>query len=166
MEHKIAVLGAGSWGTALAVSLAGKGYSVRIWDVDQAHVDALRSDRENRKYLPGVKFFESMNLTDTAEEAITGSDVVLFAAPAQHFRSALLNAMPFLTEDMVLVNVAKGIEQRSLKRMSEIASEILPGAKYVALSGPSHAEEVGRGLPNSGITSEDIKLAEFVQDIL
>ena len=74
--------------------------------------------------------------------------------------------MPFLTEDMVLVNVAKGIEQRSLKRMSEIASEILPGAKYVALSGPSHAEEVGRGLPTTVVSaSEDIKLAEFVQDI-
>jgi glycerol-3-phosphate dehydrogenase (NAD(P)+) len=166
MEHKIAVLGAGSWGTALAVSLSGKGHSVHIWDVDKAHVETLKKDRENRKYLPDVKFMESMIVTDTAEEAIVGSDVVLFSAPAQHFRSALESAIPYLTEEMVLVNVAKGIEQKSLMRMSEIAFDILPGAKYVVLSGPSHAEEVGRGLPTTVVSaSEDIKLAEFVQDI-
>jgi len=166
MEHKIAVLGAGSWGTALAVSLAGKGYSVRIWDVDKDHVDSLRRDGENKKYLPGVKFPETMVVTDTSEEAIAGSEMVVFAAPAQHFRSALTNALPFLTGEMVLVNVAKGIEQKSLKRMSEIASEILSGARYVVLSGPSHAEEVGRGMPTTVVSaSEDIKLAEFVQDI-
>ena len=165
MEHKIAVLGAGSWGTALAISLSGKGHSIRIWDIDKNHAEALEKDRENVKYLPGIKFDQSMRIAETVEEAIEGVDMVLFSAPAQHFRSALEGAIPYLKEEMVLVNVAKGIEQKSLMRLSEIAREKLPGARYVVLSGPSHAEEVGKGLPTTVVAAaEDVKLAEFVQD--
>ncbi len=166
MEQKIAVLGAGSWGTALAVSLSGKGHSVRVWDIDKAHGAALKEERENRKYLPGVKFGKSMLVAETAEEAVRGADMILFSAPAQHFRKALEGVLPYLTEKMILVNVAKGIEQQSLMRLSEIALESLPGARYVALSGPSHAEEVGRGLPTTVVAAAaDLKLAEYVQDV-
>lgn len=166
MERKIAVLGAGSWGTALAVNLSGKGHQVKVWDVNQSHLDCLREDRENKKYLPGVAFNDRIHIRDHVEEAIKDSDIVLFSAPAQHFRSALTAALPYLKKDMVLVNVAKGIEQKSLKRLSEIAAEIYPEARYVVLSGPSHAEEVGMGLPTTVVAaSEDRNLAEYVQDV-
>lgn len=163
---KIGVIGAGSWGTALAITLSGKGHDVRIWDVNPEHLAELESNRENVRYLPGIKFKENLKVVKTVENAIADADVVLFSAPAQFFRSALDNAMPYLKPEMILVNVAKGIEQKTLKRMSEIAAEKLPDAKYVVLSGPSHAEEVGRELPTTvAVASKDIELAKKVQDI-
>lgn len=163
---KIGVIGAGSWGTALAITLSGKGHDVRIWDVNPEHLAELESNRENVRYLPGIKFKGNLKVVMTVEDAIADADVVLFSAPAQFFRSALDNAMPYLKPEMILVNVAKGIEQKTLKRMSEIAEEKLPDAKYVVLSGPSHAEEVGRELPTTvAVASKDIELAKEVQEI-
>ena len=163
---KVGVIGAGSWGTALAITLSGKGHQVKIWDVNPEHLQELASNRENVRYLPDIKFNDNLQIADTIEDAITGADVVLFSAPAQFFRSALDNAMPYLKPEMILVNVAKGIEQKTLKRMSEIAAEKLPDAKYVVLSGPSHAEEVGRQMPTTvAVASKDLKLAEEVQEI-
>lgn len=166
MKKIIAVLGAGSWGTALAITLSGKDHDVRIWDIDKAHVEALKVDRENKKYLPEVRFKDAVSVVDTPEEAIYGSDIVLFSVPAQHFRNALESAAPCLDKDMIIVNVAKGIEQNSLLRLSEIAYERMPEIKYVVLSGPSHAEEVGMAMPTTVVAaSDDIKLAEYVQDV-
>lgn len=166
MNKKIAVLGAGSWGTALAIGLSNKGHLVNIWDIDKEHIESLIDKKENLKYLPGIKFANSLQALRDAEETISGADIVLFSVPAQHFRSALKGVFPLLKKDMILVNVAKGIEQSSLKRLSEISDELLPEAKYVVLSGPSHAEEVGVGLPTTVVSaSKDLKLAEYVQDI-
>ncbi|MCO7122585.1 NAD(P)H-dependent glycerol-3-phosphate dehydrogenase [Ihubacter massiliensis] len=163
---KIGVIGAGSWGTALALTLSGKGYQVTIWDVNPEHLSELEKNRENVRYLPDIKFNDNMKIGKTAEEVLQDADVVLFSAPAQHFRSALKTALPYLKPNMILVNVAKGIEQKTLLRMSEIAFETLPQAKYVTLSGPSHAEEVGKNLPTTvAVASPDLKLAEEVQDI-
>lgn len=163
---KIGVIGAGSWGTALALVLSGKGHQVKIWDVDTSHLSALERDRENTKYLPGIAFHDTLQVGKTIEETLCDVDVVLFSAPAQHFRSALNQALPFLNPKMILVNVAKGIEQNTLLRMSEIAFEIVPDAKYVVLSGPSHAEEVGKALPTTvAVASKDLRLAEEVQEI-
>ena len=164
--RKIGVIGAGSWGTALTIVLSGKGHQVKIWDINPEHVQEMRENRENVRYLPEIKFNDNLNVVDTVEEAITGADVVLFSAPAQFFRGALDSAMPYLKPEMILVNVAKGIEQKTLKRMSEIAAEKLPEAKYVVLSGPSHAEEVGREMPTTvAAASVDLALAEEVQEI-
>lgn len=166
MNKKIAVLGAGSWGTALAVTLSTNGHAVNMWDINAEHARELKENRENKRYLPEVSFNELLNISMEAEEAIQGADIVLFSAPAQHFRNALENAMPYLKKDMVLVNVAKGIEQKTLLRMSQIAMEKLPDANYVVLSGPSHAEEVGRAMPTTVVSaSKDIKLAEYIQDV-
>ena len=163
---KIGVIGAGSWGTALALTLSGKGHQVTIWDVNPEHLSELEQNRENVRYLPDIKFNDNMKIGKTAEEALQDADVVLFSAPAQHFRSALKTALPYLKPDMILVNVAKGIEQKTLMRMSQIAFETLPQARYVTLSGPSHAEEVGKSLPTTvAVASPDLKLAEEVQDI-
>jgi len=163
---KIGVIGAGSWGTALAVTLSDKGHRVKIWDLNAEHLSECAENRENVRFLPGVKFGENLTIAPTPQATIRDVDVVLFSAPAQHFRSALNSAIPYLTEDMVLVNVAKGIEQKTLKRMSEIADELLPNAKYVVLSGPSHAEEVGQKLPTTvAVASKDMALAEYIQDV-
>lgn len=163
---QVGVIGAGSWGTALALTLSGKGHQVKIWDVNPEHLDELEKNRENVRYLPGIKFNDNLQIAKSTEDAISGADLVLFSAPAQFFRGALENALPYLKPEMILVNVAKGIEQKTLKRMSEIAAEKLPDAKYVVLSGPSHAEEVGRNLPTTvAAASTDLKLAEEVQEI-
>ncbi len=163
---KVGVIGAGSWGTALAITLSGKGHHVKIWDVNPDHLQELEANRENVRYLPDIKFNDNLQIAKSVEDAITGADMVLFSAPAQFFRSALDNAMPYLKPEMILVNVAKGIEQKTLKRMSEIAAEKLPEAKYVVLSGPSHAEEVGRQMPTTvAVASKDLKLAEEVQEM-
>lgn len=166
MNTKVTVLGAGSWGTAIAVSLSGKGYSVRLWDIDSLHMADMEKYRENRKFLPEVAFPEKLSVVMEEAAAIQGADVVIFSVPAQHFRSAARAARAFLTEDMILVNTAKGIEQGSLLRLSEIAEQELSGFRYVAVSGPSHAEEVGRRMPTTLVSAcKDQDLAEQIQDL-
>lgn len=166
MAKKIAVLGAGSWGTALAVSLSVKGHNVTMWDINPDHVKGLIENRENKPYLPGVTFAKNLQIAATAEEGIYEADIIVFAVPAQHFRSALIGVLPFIKENMVLVNVAKGIEQKTLKRISQIAEEIAPSSQFTVLSGPSHAEEVGLLMPTTVVAaSKDQKLAHYVQDV-
>ena len=163
---KIGVIGAGSWGTALATVVAGKGHQVKIWDINEAHLKSMEEHRENVNFLPGVPLNENIQIVYTTEEALKDADVVLFSAPAQHFRSALSSAKPYIKEGTVIINVAKGIEQKTLERMSEIAAEQLNMEKYVVLSGPSHAEEVGRRLPTTvAAASINLETAEFVQDL-
>ena len=162
----IGVIGAGSWGTALAITLSNKGHNVKICDVNAEHLAEMRTNRENVRYLPGIKFCDNLHMVDSAQEALEGADVALFSAPAQHFRSAFEGALPYLTDDMVVVNVAKGIEQGTLMRLSEIAYALKPDVKYVVISGPSHAEEVGKALPTTvAVASKDMELAEYIQDI-
>jgi len=166
MSEKIAVIGAGSWGTALSVSLSSSGHIVKIWDVNQDHLKELSENRENKRYLPEVRLPDAIQISYSVKDAVEGANIVLFSAPAQHFRSALEGAMPYLKPEMVLVNIAKGIEQKSLKRLSEIAYEKIPNARYVVLSGPSHAEEVGRGMPTTLVSaSEEMEVAEYIQDV-
>ena len=163
---KIAVIGAGSWGTALATVLAGKGEKVSIWDIDKEHLARMKGSRENVDYLPGVDLPLSIDMVMDEKDALEGADYVLFSAPAQHFRSALETARQHMPEDATIINVAKGIEQKSLQRMSEIAKDIVDMNKYVVLSGPSHAEEVGRRQPTTvAAASINIKAAEQVQDL-
>ncbi|HKM28070.1 MAG TPA: NAD(P)H-dependent glycerol-3-phosphate dehydrogenase [Anaerovoracaceae bacterium] len=163
---KIGIIGAGSWGTALGITLSTKGHEVRICDVNKEHIEEMRANNENTRYLPGIKFNENFHIVDSTEEALKGADVALFSAPAQHFRSAFEAAIPFIEDNMVVVNVAKGIEQHTLMRLSEIAYLLKPDVNYVVLSGPSHAEEVGRALPTTvAVASQNMKLAEYIQDV-
>ena len=137
-----------------------------IWDINAEHLAQMEQERENVRYLPGVKLPGGISIKKTPEEVLSQVELVVFSAPAQHFRSALTQAKSYLTKDMVLVNVAKGIEQKTLLRLSQIAFELVPGANYVALSGPSHAEEVGQGLPTTLVAaSPNPALAELVQDV-
>lgn len=166
MIEKIAVLGAGSWGTALAIALGRNQHQVRMWTRDPQQIAECRENRQNKKYLPGAMFPDSLQLADTEEEAMRDAGIVLYSVPAQQFRSTLERTKQYLKEDTVLVNVAKGIEQKTLLRMSQIAAEIVPEISYVVLSGPSHAEEVGRDMPTTvAAASKNLEKAEYVQDV-
>ena len=162
----IGVIGAGSWGTALATVVADKGNRVRIWDIDEKHLRKMEENRENTDYLPGVPLGDNIEIAYTIQKSLEDADVVLFSAPAQHFRSALASALEFIPENALVINVAKGIEQKTLARMSEIAAEHLDLNRYVVLSGPSNAEEVGRKLPTTvAAASYNLAAAEQIQDL-
>lgn len=164
--RNIAIVGAGSWGTAVAISLSKKGHTVKLWDVNSTRTEKLMADRENKQYLPGIKFPDSLIPTVEIEEVMAGSELVIFAAPAQQFRVALDNALPHLNKDVKILNLAKGIEQETLLRLSEIAYEKVPQENYAVLSGPSHAEEVGLGMPTTVVVaSKNYKLACEIQEI-
>lgn len=167
MESKnIAVIGAGSWGTAIAILLSSKGYNVRLWDVDSKRAEKLIAERENKQYLPNIKFPNTLHPIIEIEEVLAGAELAIFAAPAQQFRVALDNALPHIEKDTKIVNLAKGLEQHTLLRMSEIAYQKVPQENYAVLSGPSHAEEVGLQKPTTVVVASKSKeTAEYVQDV-
>ncbi len=165
-EKKLTVLGAGSWGTAIAISLASNGHPVTLWGRNGEMMKEIQETGENHKYLPDVPVPESVTCVSSLEQAVQGADVVIFVVPAQAFRSTLQQVLPFLSENTVLVNCAKGIEIDTRKRISEIAREICPELPFVVLSGPSHAEEVGRFLPTTLVAgSSSLETAEQIQDL-
>jgi glycerol-3-phosphate dehydrogenase (NAD(P)+) len=137
-----------------------------MWDIDKQHMAAIRRDRENKKFLPGIELPESIALDDEREAMVASADVVLFSVPAQHFRQAFSEVAQMIPRQALVVNVAKGIEQKSLLRMSEIAASIRNDLRYVALSGPSHAEEVGMGMPTTVAVASTVRaFAEEAQDV-
>lgn len=166
MEQRIGVLGGGSWGTALSVLLANKDIDVDIWLRNKAQLSQILLDRENKKYLPNIKLPSNINLTDDIEKVVYKKDVILLSIPTHGVREALKQIKPFINPDQILVNVAKGIENNTLLRISQIASEILPNNKFAVLSGPSHAEEVALNIPTTVVAaSSNKKIAEYVQDL-
>ncbi len=163
---KIAVLGGGSWGTALAISLASKGHDVRLWDRKLAHVQNMQRDRENKQYLPDCPFPTSLTPENDLQVAVKEIEVVVFAIPAQGFGNVLASVKEYVTNAVAVVNTAKGIEMRTLLTLSQVAASQGINKNYVALCGPSHAEEVGKGLPTTLVAAaEDSELAEYVQDL-
>ncbi|MEG1945818.1 MAG: NAD(P)H-dependent glycerol-3-phosphate dehydrogenase [Lachnospiraceae bacterium] len=163
---KISIIGAGSWGTALAVLLEGNGHEVTIWSIVKEEIDLLREKREHTSKLPGVKLSEKIQLTTNLQEAIAGRDLLVLAVPSMYTRSTAASMRPFVLEGQLIVNVAKGIEEKTLMILSDIIKEEIPKAKVLVLSGPSHAEEVGRGLPTTCVVGAKRKRdAEYVQNI-
>lgn len=166
MCKSIGVLGGGSWGTALAILLANKTYNVDIWVRNKEKSLEMNNIRENKRYLPDVKFPEGLNVISDLEKAIYKKDVVLLAVPTHGVREALNSAKEYINKNQIIVNVAKGIENDSLSRISQIVNEILPDNKYAILSGPSHAEEVAINIPTTVVSaSYDIETAHYIQDL-
>ena len=164
--NKICVLGAGSWGSALALSLAKKGYDVTMWTLSQEQADKVNLTKENIDYLPGVLFPNNIILTTNIEEAVINSKLIVLAVPSQAIRSVCNQIKPFIKDNQILVDVAKGLERGSGLRLSQVCEEELPNNPYVALSGPSHAEEVARDIPTTLVVAcENIDIAQEVQDI-
>lgn len=163
---KVSVIGAGSWGTALAAVLDYNGHEVTIWSVMEEEIKMLKEKREHVSKLPGVKLSEEIQLTTDLKEAAEGRDLLVIAVPSVFTRGTAKNMRPFVGEGQLVVNVAKGIEEKTLMVLSDIIEEEIPQAKVAVLSGPSHAEEVGRKLPTTcvaGAKSRDT--AEYIQNI-
>lgn len=160
----IGVLGAGSWGTALTVLLKNNGHRVTVWSVDPAEVEMLSTIREHKTKLPGVRLSEDIQITNQLEEAITGKDFLVLAVPSPFTRQTARNMKPFVGEGQIIVDVAKGIEEATLFTLSRQIEEEIPTANVAVLSGPSHAEEVGRGIPTTCVIgAKDKKTAEYLQ---
>jgi glycerol-3-phosphate dehydrogenase len=141
------------------------GHRVIIYGRNRAALEAMKETRVNSRYLPGALLSDRLEYTNELGEAVSGRDIVVFAVPAQTFRQVSSNASAYLKEGTIVVNLAKGIEKNTLKRMSEVAAETIPQARYVALSGPTHAEEIVMNAP-AGIVavSTDTEAAKTVQD--
>lgn len=164
--NNIGVIGGGSWGTALAILLSNNNHKVDIWVRDKRQMEQMREHRENSKYLPEVTIPESINVTDDISEAIYNKDLLVLSIPSHGVREVLNNHKNLFNKEQIIVNVAKGIENDTLLRISEIVGEILPDNPYAVLSGPSHAEEVARNMPTTVVAASlDKRVAEYVQDI-
>ena len=162
----ISVLGAGSWGTALSLLLYQNGHQVALWSALEDEVKMLREKREHASKLPGVKLPEDMDITADLEKCLKSVDVAVLAVPSPFTRSTAHQMKPYVKDGQIIVNVAKGVEENSLMTLSEIIEQEIPQAEVAVLSGPSHAEEVGRGLPTTCVVSaHKRKTAEYLQGI-
>lgn len=161
----VGVLGAGSWGTALALLLHKNGHHVTVWSISKEEVEMLSKEREHKSKLPGVKLPEEMQFTNVLEEAIQGKNFMVLAVPSPFTRATARNMKSYVAENQIIVDVAKGIEEDTLMTLSQQIHEEIPQADVAVLSGPSHAEEVGRGLPTTCVVgAKTKKTAEYLQE--
>ena len=163
---RVCFLGAGSWGTALAILCANNGHQVTIWSKVKAEIDMLRENREHKDRLPGVKLPDSIVIEDDLEKACTGQDIIVFSVASPFVRSTAKEAKPSIKDKQIIVNVGKGIEEDTLMTLCEIIEDELPMADVAVLSGPSHAEEVSKGVPTTVVVgAKSQKTAMFIQDV-
>ena len=162
---KIGMIGAGSWGSALAVLLHNNGHEVTVWSALPDEIRMLSRDHEH-KALPGVQLPEEMVFTTDLREAAEGRDLLVLAVASPYTRATARKLKDVAAPGQIIVNVAKGIEEHSLMPLSQVVEEEVPQAEVAVLSGPSHAEEVGRGLPTTIVAGAHRKeTAEFIQNI-
>ena len=162
---KISVLGAGTWGMALARMLSNSGHEVTVWSALPEEIRELQETRR-QKNLPDMVIPEEIIFTEEIEEACEGREILLFAVPSVFVRSTARRAAPYVTPEQIIVDVAKGIEPETLFTMSEVIASEIPQVPVVALSGPTHAEEVAKDLPTTIVAAHaDLKIAEKVQKV-
>ena len=162
----VGVLGAGSWGTALSVLLSDNGHQVTVWSIDENEVNMLNEKREHELKLPGVKLPDDMVITGNMRSAIQGKDFLVLAVPSPFTRSTARKMSPMVAEGQIIVDVAKGIEESTLMTLSRQIEQEIPQADVAVLSGPSHAEEVGRRLPTTCVIgAKSRKTAEYLQSM-
>lgn len=164
---KIGVLGAGTWGMALARMLCNNGHDVMVWSAIEKEIDDMSTTRLHPN-LPGMVIPEAVDFTKDIAQVCTDKDVLLFAVPSPFVRSTARKAAPYIPDGQVIVDVAKGVEAETYYTMTQIIADELnnPTVKLVALSGPTHAEEVAKDLPTTIVSAcEDQAVAEFVQSV-
>lgn len=168
-SEKITVMGAGSWGTALAMVLADNGHEVRLWGHNPKQIEEINQNRTNEKYLPGVALPSGITGYSSLEEALVDSDTVILAVPTKAIREVLRSIIDIQKSPLTIVHVSKGIEPDTLLRISEMIEEEMPKellSDVVVLSGPSHAEEVSRrNITTVTVSSKNIEAAERIQDL-
>lgn len=162
----VGIIGAGSWGIALATVLNKNGHQVTVWSILEDEIEMLKDKREHETKLPGVKLEESILFTTDMKETVFGADLVILAVPSVFTRSTAQSLAPFIRQNQIIVSVAKGIEEDTLMTLSEILEEEIPAADVAVLCGPSHAEEVGRGIPTTVVAgARTRKTAEYIQSV-
>ena len=167
--ERITVVGAGSWGTALAMVLACNGHEVRLWGHKEEQINEINSNHTNAKYLPGISLPPSIKGYYSLEQALEGIATIILAVPTKAIREVLKNICSIINSPLTVVHVSKGIEPDSLMRVSEIIEDEMPDYllnSVVVLSGPSHAEEVSLRHPTTvTVSSKDMKATDYVQDL-
>jgi glycerol-3-phosphate dehydrogenase (NAD(P)+) len=164
--NKTAVIGAGSWGTALTLALAENCSQVDLWARRPELCYSVKETRENPDYLPGVKIPGHVNVTSDLEEAVWNKEALALVVPSHTVREIARQLSPYLKNNTIVISCAKGVEENTLQRMSEVLQEELPHCQAAVLSGPNHAEEVGRRVPTATVVSAKTRIvAEAVQDL-
>lgn len=165
----ITIIGAGSWGTALAMVLADNQHDVRLWGHKQSQIDEINQLHTNEKYLPGIKFPDGIKGYCSLDQALAGVETIILAVPTKAYREVLGNIGSIVKHPLTIVHVSKGIEPDTLLRISEMIEEVSSPTwlkDIVVLSGPSHAEEVSLRHPTTvSVSSKNMKAAEYVQDL-
>ncbi len=162
---KVGIIGAGSWGAALSFLLSNNGHDVTVWSIDPEEVRMLTEEHEQKDKLPGVILPEDMIFTTDLEAAVEGKDFLVMAVPSQFTRGTARSMCPFIPEGQIIVDVAKGIEEDTLMTLSQQIEQEIPQADVAVLSGPSHAEEVGQGLPTAVVIGAHTRdTASYLQD--
>ena len=163
---KVGVIGAGSWGTALAILLHDNGHDVTVWSIHEEEVETLNTTRRHERKLPGVEIPEGIVFTTDMKETMSDKDVCVLAVPSPFIRSTCQKMKQYVRAGQIIVNVAKGIEENTLYTLTDIIEEELPYADACVLSGPSHAEEVSRRLPTTCVVSSRTrKTAEYLRSV-
>ena len=163
---KISVIGDGGWGTANAMLLAGYGHDVTLWGAFPEYVEEMRRTRRNEKFLKGVTLPDNLNLESDRAKAVAGAEVVVLAPPSKYFTSVVEGFKGLVTEKMLVVSITKGLCEKTNRRMTDLGAEILGTGPIVALAGPTHAEEVSRGIPTAIVAAcTDAERAKRVQEI-
>lgn len=169
MQQKVAVIGAGSWGTALAMVLADNGHEVRLWGHNPKQIEEINSSHTNKKYLPEIILQNSIVGFSSLEEALDGLEIIILAVPTKAIREVLGNIRKIQRKPLIIVHVSKGIEPDTFMRISEMIEEEMPKEllkSVVVLSGPSHAEEVSLRHPTTvTVSSKQMEVAEQIQDL-
>jgi glycerol-3-phosphate dehydrogenase (NAD(P)+) len=161
---RITVLGAGAWGTALALSLARRGgHQLSLWSHSPAHADQLSDAGENLRYLPGFTLPEEIQITSDLPRAIFEADIILCVTPSQHLRGVITHIAPLLTPNQVILSASKGIEESTFLRMSQVVASVTTNP-FAVLSGPSFAQEVAAGMPTAIVAAaESSEIAQAIQ---
>ncbi|MDP2106831.1 MAG: 2-dehydropantoate 2-reductase N-terminal domain-containing protein, partial [Desulfobulbaceae bacterium] len=166
MKEKVVVIGAGSWGTALALLLARNGHDVTLWAHRQEHVEQMVAQRENKAYLPGFSLPESISITSDLKRSCTGVSLVVMVVPSHVYRTVFINVKQYLNPGMIVVSATKGIENDSLMTMTQIMKEEFLSGSYAVLSGPSFAKEVAAEKPTAvTVAATENRVASQVQKI-
>lgn len=162
---KIGILGAGSWGTALTVLLSDNGHDVTVWSVDAKEIEMLDTKREHLTKLPGVKLPDSVRFTTDEKEVCKDAELLVMVVPSPFVRSTAKRIAPYIHETQTIVNVSKGIEEETLMTLTEVIQDEIPDCNVGVLSGPSHAEEVGKRMPTTVVAgAKDKETALLIQD--
>ena len=163
---KTGIIGAGSWGIALAALLDKNGHEVTVWSIIPEEIEMLKTEHEHKTKLPGVVLNDKIRFTTDLENTVKENELLILAVPSPFIRSTARSMKEFVKDGQIIVNVSKGIEENTLMRLSEVIKQEIPLAKVAVMCGPTHAEEVGRMMPTAIVVgSEDVAVSELVQNV-